>query len=276
MLRWMSKLHWREVTVALGLLAAACSGDGGGSGPLPDRGLPSADLAAPAPDAPPGADRGLATNRCLAGEELLARVDPARMLADLEHLVGLGERRTLEGQTKAAAYLRGQLAGLAGVTVEEHRYSYLGASFVNLIVDIAGSERPDELVMAGAHYDSNSDDQALAPGADDNASGTVAVLEAARVLAGCAPRRGIRLLFFSNEERGLIGSSAYVTQLKAVLPREKMLGLINVDMIGYGPADEDLDLATKPAYRSLAEEMAAAVAQHTALRTKLIVSDHCG
>ena len=260
--------------LTLTLLAAgislACSDDPAHS---PDTG-PASDGPLVA-DGAPGSDAPSAAS-CLPSKALLAKVDPKRMLADLKFLTELKERRTHASQKKAADYLRSQLAKLSGVTLRDHSYIYQGQGYVNLELTIAGSDKKDELVLMGAHFDSNSNHATQAPGADDNASGAAAVTEVARVLAGCKPRRGVRLLLFSNEEKGTIGSKAYVKQLKAVLPASRMKGFINVDMIAYGPDDEDLDLATRTAYASLAKSMAKAVEQHTTLKTKTIVSDHCG
>lgn len=261
--------------LVLGLVAlGACSDDGAVTGDLGLDGLadlPSWDGLAPDGALPDGGDTA-----CLPGPALLARVDPARMLKDLQFLVGLGERRSYTGQTKAAAYLRAELQQLPGVQLREQSYTYAGQTYVNLEATIAGAELPGEYIMAGGHYDSNSPHPTLAPGADDNASGTAAVVELARVLAGCTPRRSVRLLLFSNEEKGLIGSYQYVASIKGVLPPDKLTGFIAMDMIAYGPDGEDLDLATRPAYETFVDDTAAAVQQHTTLKIKKIVSDHCG
>ena len=214
---------------------------------------------------------------CKASAALVARVDRARMLADLNYLVGLGERSTHASQTKAADYLRAELKKLgSGLSVKDHAYTMAGKSYVNLEVTIAGTDKADEYVFMGAHYDSNSNHATNAPGADDNASGTAAVLETARVLAGCRPGRTVRLLLFSNEEKGTVGSQAYVKSIKATIPKSKLIGYLNVDMVAYGPDTEDLDIATKPAYASFANGIATAVEKWTKLKVKKVINDHCG
>ena len=77
----------------------------------------------------------------------------------------------------------------------------------NTIAEIRGVERPDEVVILGAHLDSWD----LAQGATDNGAGSMAVLEAARILkaVGAKPRRTIRFILFGGEEQGLLGSHAY-------------------------------------------------------------------
>ena len=77
----------------------------------------------------------------------------------------------------------------------------------NTVAEIRGSEKPDEVVLLGAHLDSWD----LATGGTDNGAGAIAVLEAARILkaSGVKPRRTIRFVLFTGEEEGLFGSQAY-------------------------------------------------------------------
>jgi hypothetical protein len=87
----------------------------------------------------------------------------------------------------------------------------------NTVGEIPGSEKPDEVVIVGAHLDSWD----LAQGTTDNGTGTCAVLETARTLvrAGVKPKRTIRFCLFTGEEQGLYGSKAYVQQHKEELPK---------------------------------------------------------
>ena len=77
----------------------------------------------------------------------------------------------------------------------------------NTVAEIRGTEKPDEVVLLGAHLDSWD----LATGGTDNGTGSIAVLEAARILkaADAKPKRTIRFVLFSGEEEGLFGSQAY-------------------------------------------------------------------
>jgi carboxypeptidase Q len=77
----------------------------------------------------------------------------------------------------------------------------------NTVAEIRGSERPGQVVILGAHLDSWD----LGTGVTDNGTGSMVVLEAARVLArsGLKPKRSIRFILFSGEEQGLLGSRAY-------------------------------------------------------------------
>lgn len=101
----------------------------------------------------------------------------------------------------------------------------------NTIAEIRGSETPDEVVLLGAHLDSWD----LATGTTDNATGSIAVLEAARIIraSGVKPKRTIRFALFSGEEQGLYGSSKYaeahaaeLAQMQAVLVLDNGTGRI--------------------------------------------------
>jgi carboxypeptidase Q len=78
----------------------------------------------------------------------------------------------------------------------------------NVIAEIRGSEKPDEWIILGAHFDSWD----FGTGAEDNGTGSVAVLEVARAMAalGKPPRRSIRFALWGGEEQGILGSYAYV------------------------------------------------------------------
>lgn len=100
----------------------------------------------------------------------------------------------------------------------------------------------DEYVVVGAHYDhlGRGGESSLAPsqigtihpGADDNASGTAALLELAREFSSRQPRpkRGVLFAAFAGEEIGLLGSSYWVNH--PTLPLEKAVAMVNMDMIG--------------------------------------------
>jgi len=96
----------------------------------------------------------------------------------------------------------------------------------------AGVTRPDELYLLCGHFDDISDDPWNdAPGAEDNASGVAALLEAAAVLSDCRFDATVKLVAFSGEEEGLLGSKAYA--LEAHEADADIRGVFNMDMISY-------------------------------------------
>lgn len=106
----------------------------------------------------------------------------------------------------------------------------------NVIGIIEGTEKKNEFVLVSAHYDHLGEtDESFYPGADDNASGTAAVIEMARIMAdtvanGAKPRRSVMYCLFSGEENGLLGSSYFVD--KQTIPLKSIVANINIDMIG--------------------------------------------
>lgn len=86
----------------------------------------------------------------------------------------------------------------------------------NIVAEIRGSEHPEQFVILGAHFDSWD----LATGAQDNGSGAVEVMEAARVLASLKtpPKRSLRFALWGGEEEGIIGSRAYTRAHAAEMP----------------------------------------------------------
>ena len=104
----------------------------------------------------------------------------------------------------------------------------------NIIAEIPGSDKADELVMLGAHFDSWH----TGTGATDNAAGSAVMLEAMRILktTGLKMRRTVRLGLWTGEEEGLLGSRAYATQhladrtdMKLKPEHSKLSGYFNVD-----------------------------------------------
>jgi hypothetical protein len=105
---------------------------------------------------------------------------------------------------------------LAGGTPVELEFDIVNRSYpegrtsYNVIGEIPGTDKADEVVMLGGHLDSWH----AATGATDNAIGCTIMLEAARILhtLGVRPRRTIRVALWSGEEQGLLGSKAYVKE----------------------------------------------------------------
>lgn len=110
------------------------------------------------------------------------------------------------------------------------------ASSENVVAYIKGSEKPDEILILSAHYDHlGITDGQINNGADDNSSGTSAILEIAQAFKiaeneGHRPKRSILFLHFTAEEIGKQGSEYYV--MHPVFPLENTITDLNIDMIG--------------------------------------------
>jgi Zn-dependent M28 family amino/carboxypeptidase len=167
----------------------------------------------------------------------LSKSDYQQYVTDL---VGFGTRYVNQpGNTAATNYLANTLNGF-GLTVTYDDTGYYGAR--NVVATLPGLTNPNQILIIGAHFDSTSTNAANAPGADDNASGTAAVLEIASVLSHYAFDYTIRFIGFNAEEQGLIGSAYHAAQSKA--RGDQIVGMINLDMIAYtaGLATEDIEV----------------------------------
>jgi hypothetical protein len=168
----------------------------------------------------------------------------------------LTTRYTYSGEPvlKATQFVSEHLAAL-GLEVEYH-YWKLDLP-PNVIGELRGERQPEEIVILSAHLDSLSGQpSALAPGADDNASGVATVLLAADILSQYRWDCTLRFALWTGEEQGLRGSKAYAQ--RASDNGEQIVGVLNLDMIGWdGMAGPDMDLhasqADVPASMGLAE-----------------------
>jgi hypothetical protein len=108
----------------------------------------------------------------------------------------------------------------------------------NVLGRIEGADAAlrDQWIVLTAHYDHVGSHEVPAGqdgiwnGADDNASGSAAVLEMARRLAASPPKRSVLIFFTSGEDRGLFGSAYYA--LRPVVPMDRVVVNINMDMVG--------------------------------------------
>ena len=164
---------------------------------------------------------------------------------------------------QAASYLYGQLSA-AGLSVGYDVFVSNGTTMKNVAAELPGAGlQSGGIYIICAHYDSTSSDPYnAAPGADDNASGSAAVLEAARILSQHRFAHTLRFVLFAGEEQGLRGSAHYAA---AAHDRgDSIEGVINLDMIGYEsvpPNDHRVELhaGTDPASIALADAMMAAI-----------------
>lgn len=108
----------------------------------------------------------------------------------------------------------------------------------NVVAVLKGTEKPDEYVVISSHLDhiGITADGQINNGADDDGSGSVAMLEIAQafkeaVEAGNGPKRSIVFLHVTGEEKGLLGSR-YYTDVEPIFPLEQTVANLNIDMIG--------------------------------------------
>jgi carboxypeptidase Q len=117
----------------------------------------------------------------------------------------------------------------------------------NLVVEIKGSELPDEIVVMGGHIDSWD----VGTGAMDDAGGCVAAWQALLLMKelGLKPRRTVRVVFWTNEENGLAGGNAYLNDRKEevgnhVLAIETDSGVFEPKGFGFSGSDEAFEMVS--------------------------------
>lgn len=173
-------------------------------------------------------DKALTDLRKLTGEEPICIHDGCHTIAN---------RQTgSSGLHWAKDYVYDELVRL-GYSVEVQDWSKSGYADQNIIARKPGVISPGEEVYLVAHLDGLGTGVETFPGADDNASGVVDLLEVARVLSNYSFSRTLVLLISTGEEHGALGVKSYLGQLSVEKVRS-IKYVDNVDMVGY---DANLD-----------------------------------
>ncbi len=129
-----------------------------------------------------------------------------------------------------AAYLASVLTDY-GYVVQFDEFPYNGYTCRNVVATKVGTIFQDEFVVLGGHYDSTSPVHSLAPGAEDNGSGTTVVMEVARIAAEHQFERSLQFVLFDSEEQGLNGSYHFVDV--AVATGRNIVAAIIADMVTW-------------------------------------------
>ena len=136
---------------------------------------------------------------------------------------------------KATQYVYDRLVEMGvDASFAQWTFSYEGETLANrnVVGEIKGQTTPDQIVILIAHLDSISKGtDGIVPGADDNASGCVALLTAAGIMKGYKFQRTVRFVFTTGEEQSLFGGRAYAKKVKD--EGKQIVAVLNLDMIGY-------------------------------------------
>lgn len=158
----------------------------------------------------------------------------------------ISRRYTYSGTPiQKAGQLVGEHMQALGLGVEYHVWGTSGtpSTYPNVIGQITGSTNPGDIYIIGAHLD-DVPSLGTAPGADDNASGSVGTLIAADILSQYQWSCTLRFAFWTGEEQGLYGSAAYATRAKN--QAQNIKGYLNMDMISYNSgAPNEINLFSK-------------------------------
>jgi hypothetical protein len=184
--------------------------------------------------------------------DLIAQVQPAEVYSYTARLSGdapivvdgqtvtLTTRHTESGLPiqRAMQYAYEQLQAV-GLSVSYHTWTACSTSGRNVVGVITDTVAPDEIVLITAHLD-DLPSTGRAPGADDNASGSVGVLLAAQLMHGAAAgfERTLRFVLFTGEEQGLCGSGAYADAVLAA--GDNIVAVYNLDMIAWDDSGDPI------------------------------------
>jgi hypothetical protein len=166
--------------------------------------------------------------------DILNQLNETMYLEYLEDLVDFGPRVTGSSECEEAGeYIYSQFESM-GLQVRYHDWTYGSYSGSNIEGTLEGiNDTSDEIYIICAHYDSVPG----SPGADDDGSGTAAVLAAAELLSKYEANHTVRFVAFSGEEQGLLGSSRYVQE--ASENGDNIVAALNGDMIGFALSTND-------------------------------------
>jgi hypothetical protein len=144
------------------------------------------------------------------------------------------------------------------------KYKGEDSVFINVVARKPGRRTSAHFIVC-AHYDAIASRESAwleagawktlaAPGADDNATGSAALFEVARLIAPLDLDVGVDFVAFSGEELGLLGSMDFAEKLG---PADSVLGVINLDMLGYAEAEKTITMAYDGQSRWLSDLLAA-------------------
>lgn len=202
-------------------------------------------------------------------ENLLSQVNADSVLFFIQSLQDMQTRYALaDNRLTVANWIKNQFLRFGINNANLINFQWNGTTQYDVVATITGSVYPDTYIIVGGHHDSTTrtTPYILAPGADDNASGTTAALEMARVMmaTGYQPKCSIRFVTFAAEEFGLWGGKAY-----AELAESENLDIrlmINHDMIANNiPGDQRVRLMPYDGFMDYTDYAAGITSQYTSL-----------
>ncbi len=190
--------------------------------------------------------------------DMLSHISSDSILSYIQHLQGYGSRFLFSpGHKNISLWLQNKLMsfGYTNVVLDSFlvtdEWPFGSGTIVtnwqyNVVAEMTGTVNPGISYVIGGHYDAiiypNGDPYTACPGADDNASGTAATLEIARVLKeqNFSFPATVRFVLFDAEELGLYGSFHYVEEILSGTEKPEIM--FNMDMIGNEPSDSAWNL----------------------------------
>src|SRR5690554_262355 len=158
---------------------------------------------------------------------VVGNVSASNILNDLTTFENFGIKEVgTSALTNAENWITTRYTELSYSNIELQTFSYGAGTSNNIIITKTGTDYPNTYLIIDGHYDTKN-----GPGTNDNGSGTVLIMELARLLANVPTKYSIKFIHFSGEEDGLIGSNYYVNN--TVIPQNLDIKLVlNIDEVG--------------------------------------------
>ncbi len=207
-------------------------------------------------------------------ERLIAGVSPDSIRNQIQRLQDFRTRYSRAESCRAAEqYVYDYFTALGMDSVELDTYDLSGTMCRNVIGTIVGSRNPEKVAIICGHMDAISEDPwNLAPGAEDNASGTAIALEAARLLAAEELDQTVKFIAFTGEEQGLVGSLHYAQAMRN--NNADITGALNFDMIAWPGGRFGVAIFCDSASLGLAELEGHMAGQYTDLDHDVIIGSY--
>lgn len=199
--------------------------------------------------------------------EMISGITPQSCESRLTDITAFPTRYSYTAYCRDAEEYVHNLFNSFGLTTSYFDFNLNGTDMRNVIGEMIGTSRPDSVIIICGHLDCVSEiPESDAPGAEDNGSGTVSVLEAARILSQYQTDLTVRFIAFTGEEQGLIGSDYYAQHMLDI--GEDIGAVINLDMVAYhGPYPIDMHCYSDPQSHWLGQLMAETMALYTTVDT---------
>lgn len=179
-------------------------------------------------------------------DAMILGITPELCESTLIGLTAFNTRYSYAQQCRLAEQQVFDIFNTFGLSSSFFQFNLGGTDMRNVVGQMTGTAVPESVVIICGHLDCTSNDRYNnAPGAEDNGSGSAAVIEAARVLSLHLSELTIRFITFSGEEQGLIGSDFYAQEMLS--QGQNIAAVINLDMIAYtGPYPADMHIFSDP------------------------------
>ena len=200
-------------------------------------------------------------------QRLIAKVSPDSIQARLQRLQDFVTRYSpTDSCRRAEEYVASYFTWLGLDSVELDPYAYGADTWRNVVGTILGKTHPEKILIICGHMDATADDappESIAPGCEDNGSGTCAAIEAARVFVGESLDYTVKLIAFTGEDIGLNGSDHYAREARA--RGDDIICAFNFDMIAWPGGSWGVRLVGLPAARRFVQYEAQAASTYTGL-----------